>query len=91
MQEHGQNARLVGIPRIGAQIPEIGVEGLVAGGAHESDQGPLGGANGQGPTASLQGLLPTFGRSDRFAAGAAQPVEFMGGRPGLADQLITVW
>ena len=83
MHEHQQQLIAAGVGGIGAEIPEVGVERQIAGGAHEGHEHTGRIAHAQQPGAALEGPLQPLGRPGRIAAGHEQPIELIGGGPNV--------
>ena len=68
-----------GFGRIGQQVPEVGVERLVRGGADEAHPLAVGIVDTEMPGAAFQDPLPNGCCTGEFAAGAQQVVEIRTG------------
>ena len=69
-----------GVGRIAQQVPEVGVEGQVAGGPQEAHQAVLVILHAQVPGAAFQHLAPALGTAGPLVAAEQQAIETLGGR-----------
>ena len=90
MHQHRQDVALVRIPRIGAEVPEVGIEGQIAGGPHKTHQFALRGLHPQVPEAVVQHPLPPVWVAAAIAAGQQQPIELVGAGEAVGEQRIAL-
>ena len=78
MDEHRQDLCFSWIGRIGAKVPEVGIEGEVAGSPDKTHQLAIGARHAQVPDAQLQHPLPALGLPGLITRCQQQPVEGLG-------------